>query len=71
MHRQTDRKTDKKKLITITLSYRRALIKSYKLPDYKGARIEVPSGLNIPAWHNLLKGYDLEILAEYLQYVFF
>ena len=37
---------------------------------YKGARIQVPSGLNIPELRYLLKNYDLKILGEYLQFGF-
>ena len=39
MHRQTDRQTDRNKLITITLSYRRALIKEAKEDKGNIARV--------------------------------
>ena len=43
---------------------------AFSVPNYKGARIQVPSGLNIPEWRYLLKNYDLQILGEYLQFGF-
>ena len=42
-------------------------VAAFSVPNYKGARIQVPSGLNIPEWHYLLKDYDLKVLGEYLQ----
>ena len=43
---------------------------AFSVPNYKGARIQVPSSLNIPEWCYLLKNYDLKILGEYLQFGF-
>ena len=40
------------------------------VPSYRGARIPVPSELNIPEWRYLLKDYDIKILGEYLKYGF-
>ena len=45
-------------------------VKKYKVPNYQGARIPVPSGLNIRAWRKLLENYDLPIIAEYLEFGF-
>ena len=45
-------------------------VAAFSVPNYKGARIQVPSGLNIPEWRYLLKNYDLKILGEYLQFGF-
>ena len=42
----------------------------YKVPNYQGARIPVPSDLNIRAWRRLLESYDLPIIAEYLEFGF-
>ena len=42
----------------------------YKVPNYQGARIPVPSDLNIRAWRRLLENYDLPIIAEYLEFGF-
>ena len=39
-------------------------------PNYLGAQIRVPSGLNIQNWKNILKNYDLKILGQYLEYGF-
>ena len=45
-------------------------VAAFSVPNYKGARIQVPSGLNISEWHYLHISYDLQILAEYLQFGF-
>ena len=45
-------------------------VAAFSVPNYKGARIQVPSGLNIPEWRYLLENYDLKILGEYLQFGF-
>ena len=47
-----------------------AQVKKFGLPNYKGARIPVPSGLNIPAWWQVLKNYDISKLFQYLQFGF-
>ena len=38
------------------------------LPNYIGARVPVPSGLNIPAWREKLHGYHDSLLVEYLEF---
>lgn len=38
------------------------------LPNYLGARIPVPSNLNIKAWREALQGYHDSIICEYLEY---
>ena len=43
-------------------------VTAFCVPNYKGARIQVPSGLNIPEWRYLLKDYDLKIVWEYLKF---
>ena len=45
-------------------------VAAFSVPNYKGARIQVPSGLNISEWHYLLEDYDLKVLGEYLQFGF-
>ena len=45
-------------------------VKKYNLPNYQGARIPVPSGLNIPMWRYILADYDLPIIGDYLQFGF-
>ena len=45
-------------------------VKEYNLPNYRGARIPVPSGLNIPMWRYILTDYDLPIIGDYLQFGF-
>ena len=52
------------------LRHMHSSITKYKLPNYKGARIPVPSGLNIPMWRYILKDYDLFIIGDYLQFGF-
>ena len=37
---------------------------------YKQTHLTVPSGLNLRNWHQLLKGYDIPILLEYLEFGF-
>ena len=43
---------------------------SYGVPNYKGARICVPSTLNVKAWRQLVTNYDYRILAEYIEFGF-
>ena len=38
--------------------------------NYQEARIAVPSGLNIRNWRKYLRGYDISILCEYLEFGF-
>ena len=45
-------------------------VKKFGLPNYKAARIPVPSGLNIPAWWQVLQNYDIPKLFQYLQFGF-
>ena len=45
-------------------------VKVYNLPNYKGARIPVISGLKMDMWRYILKDYDLKIIGDYLQYGF-
>ena len=45
-------------------------VKAYNVPNYKGARIPVISGLKIQMWRYILKDYDLQIIGDYLQYGF-
>ena len=45
-------------------------VKKHGCPNYKGARIPVPSGLNIRAWRHILRDYDMVNLAEYLEFGF-
>ena len=42
-------------------------VKLYGVPNYKGARIRVPSTLNVKAWRQLVEHYDYKILAEYIE----
>ena len=46
------------------------IVKSYGCPNYKGAQIPVLSGLNIKAWRQVLQGYDIVNLSEYLEFGF-
>ena len=43
-------------------------VKVYGVPNYKGARIRVPSTLNVKAWRQLVEHYDYKILAEYIEF---
>ena len=45
-------------------------VAAFSVPNYKGVRIQVPSGLNISEWRYLLEDYDLKVLGEYLQFGF-
>ena len=45
-------------------------VSTYGVPNYKGARIRVPSTLNIKAWRQLVENYDYKILAEYIEFGF-
>ena len=45
-------------------------VKTYNVPNHKGARIPVRSGLKIQMWKYILKGYDLQVIGDYLQYGF-
>ena len=47
-----------------------ANVTKYELPNYKDARIPVPSSLNFPMWRYILKDYDLPIIGDYLQFGF-
>ena len=47
-----------------------ANVTKYELPNYKGARISVPSSLNIPLGRYILKNYDLPVIGDYLQFGF-
>ena len=38
------------------------------LPNYLGARLPVPSGLNIPRWRHLLANYHDTLLCDYLEF---
>ncbi|KAI8483473.1 hypothetical protein Bbelb_388050 [Branchiostoma belcheri] len=40
------------------------------LPNYKGARIPVPSKLNVPAWRHLLADYKDETLCDLIEFGF-
>ena len=40
-------------------------VRTTNKPNYQRAHIAVPSGLQVPAWRQLVKEYDLKILAEY------
>ena len=42
----------------------------YKCPNYKRARVPVPSGWVVPAWQLILHDYHIPLLAQYLQFVF-
>ena len=39
-----------------------SMVSEYKVPNYLGARIPVPSGLNIPAWRSILICLSLPII---------
>ena len=45
-------------------------VRNTNKPNYQNARIAVPSGLQVPAWRQLIKDYDLKILAEYVEFGF-
>ena len=45
-------------------------VRSTNQPNYQKARIAVPSGLQVRAWRQLIKYYDLKILAEYVEFGF-
>ena len=45
-------------------------VAKHEKPNYLGAQIRVPSGLNIENWKYILKNYDLKILGQYLEYGF-
>ena len=45
-------------------------VRNTNQPNYQKARIAVPSGLRVPAWRQLVKDYDLKILAEYVEFGF-
>ena len=45
-------------------------VKKYDLPNYLGARIPVPTQLNIHAWETMLQGYWDEQLLECLKFGF-
>ena len=45
-------------------------VKNHGCSNYKGARIPVPSGLNIKVWGHILRDYDIVNLAEYLEFGF-
>ena len=45
-------------------------IEKFRCPNYKGARIPVPSGLIIPAWREVLQNYEVPVLIQYLQFGF-
>ena len=45
-------------------------VNTYGVPNYKGARIRVPSTLNVKAWRQLVENYDYKILAEYIEFGF-
>lgn len=44
------------------------VIKSYKLPNFLGARIPLPSGLNMSVWQDYLKNYHDIYLCEFLTF---
>ena len=44
------------------------MVKNYGCPNSMGARVPVPSGLDIKAWHRVLQGYDITNLSEYLMF---
>ena len=39
-------------------------VNTYGVPNYKGARIRVPSTLNVKAWTQLVDNYDCKMLGE-------
>lgn len=43
-------------------------VKNMGVPNYMGARIPIPSGLNIPAWRTVLSEYPDNKICEYLEY---
>ena len=45
-------------------------VRSYQLPNYKGARIPLVSDLKVHNWRYLMKNYDYKVLAEYIQFGF-
>ena len=45
-------------------------VAQYGKPNYLGAQIKVPSGLNIKSWKYILKNDNLKILGQYLEYGF-
>ena len=45
-------------------------VKAYNVPNYKGARILVISGLKLQMWRYILKDYDRQVIGDYLQYGF-
>ena len=47
-----------------------SLVRSYGCANYKGARIPVFSDLNIKAWRQVLRNYDIPNLVEYLEFGF-
>ena len=47
-----------------------AVVKNTGCPNYRRARVSVPSGLCIDKWRLYLQDYDLKIVCEYLQFGF-
>ena len=45
-------------------------VKNTNQPNYRTAHIGIPSGLQIPAWRQLVKDYDFKIVAEYVEFGF-
>ena len=45
-------------------------VKKEGLPNYLGARIKVPSQLNLRNWRRFLHDYNLKIICEYLEFGF-
>lgn len=43
-------------------------VKGYNVPNYIGARIRVPSELNIQEWRELMKGYGDEKICEFIEF---
>ena len=43
-------------------------VRKTALPNYMEARIPIPSGLNIPAWRELLAGYHDNTIVDYLEF---
>ena len=43
-------------------------VRATALPNYLGAKIPIPSGLNIPAWRKLLTGYHDRHMVDFLEY---
>ena len=52
------------------LSNLHSAVKNHGCSNYKGARIPVPSGLNIKAWRHILRDYDIVNLVKYLEFRF-